>query len=180
MAGIYNQGIVPCNRPGKDGNMQYEEIKDLIEIFENTDLTELELKMEETSLRLKRGTETVAVAEMPIAPVSVPMAAAPAVAAAAPAAPAAAKEPAGAGQPAEVEGTLVTAPIVGTFYAGSAPDKPPFVKVGDTIAEGDTLCIIEAMKFMNEVPCEQGGTVKEILVEDGDFVEFGQPLFRIV
>lgn len=155
--------------------MQYEEIKELIELFENTDLNELEVKMEDTSVRMSRGTGTSTVAEIPVAPVAVPVAAAPsAVEPAAPAAQAA-QAPASSG-----EGTLVTAPIVGTFYAGSAPDKPPYVKVGDTIAEGDTLCIIEAMKFMNEVPCEKGGTVAEILAQDGDFVEFGQPLFRIV
>ncbi len=155
--------------------MQYEEIKELIELFENTDLNELEVKMEDTSVRMSRGTGTATVAEIPVAPVAVPVAAAPsAVEPAAPAAQAA-QAPASSG-----EGTLVTAPIVGTFYAGSAPDKPPYVKVGDTIAEGDTLCIIEAMKFMNEVPCEKGGTVAEILAQDGDFVEFGQPLFRIV
>ena len=80
---------------------------------------------------------------------------------------------------AQEEGSVVTAPIVGTFYAKPAQDKDPFVKVGDTVAEGDTLCIIEAMKFMNEVPSTVGGTIKEVLVQDGDFVEFGQPLFRI-
>lgn len=155
--------------------MQYEEIKELIELFENTDLNELEVKMEDASVRMSRGTGTATVAEIPVAPVAVPVAAAPSAAEpAAPAAPAA-QAPTSSG-----EGTLVTAPIVGTFYAGSAPAQPPYVKVGDTIAEGDTLCIIEAMKFMNEVPCEKGGTVAEILAQDGDFVEFGQPLFRIV
>lgn len=154
--------------------MQYEEIKELIELFESTDLTELEVKMEDTSVRMNRGAGTTTVAEIPVAPVAVPVAAAP------PAGEAAAKTVEEKTPMPSGEGTLVTAPIVGTFYAGSAPDKPPYVKVGDTIAEGDTLCIIEAMKFMNEVPCEKGGTVTEILVQDGDFVEFGQPLFRIV
>ena len=80
---------------------------------------------------------------------------------------------------AQPEGEVVTAPIVGTFYAKPAQDKDPCVKVGDIVAEGDTLCIIEAMKFMNEVPSTVSGTIKEVLVQDGDFVEFGQPLFRI-
>lgn len=74
---------------------------------------------------------------------------------------------------------IVTAPIVGTFYRASAPDQPPFVKVGDTIAKGDVVCIIEAMKFMNEVISEVDGTITEILVEDAQFVEFGQELFRV-
>ena len=73
----------------------------------------------------------------------------------------------------------VTAPIVGTYYQSQAPDKPPFVKVGDTIAKGDVVCIIEAMKFMNEVVSEVSGKIIEVLVEDGEFVEFGQPLFRV-
>ena len=74
---------------------------------------------------------------------------------------------------------LVTAPIVGTYYQSQAPDKPPFVKVGDTVAKGDVVCIIEAMKFMNEVVSEVSGKIVEVLVEDGEFVEFGQPLFRV-
>ena len=73
----------------------------------------------------------------------------------------------------------ITSPIVGTFYRASAPDQPPFVKVGDTIAKGDVVCIIEAMKFMNEVISEVDGTITEILVEDAQFVEFGQELFRV-
>ena len=76
-------------------------------------------------------------------------------------------------------GRFIKAPIVGTFYQSSAPDKPPFVKVGDTIAKGDVVCIIEAMKFMNEVNSEESGKIAEVLVNDGDFVEFGQPLFRV-
>lgn len=74
---------------------------------------------------------------------------------------------------------LVTAPIVGTYYQSQAPDKPPFVNVGDTVAKGDVVCIIEAMKFMNEVVSEVSGEIVEVLVEDGEFVEFGQPLFRV-
>ena len=73
----------------------------------------------------------------------------------------------------------VTAPIVGTYYQSQAPDKPPFVKVGDIIAKGDVVCIIEAMKFMNEVVSEVSGKIVEVLVEDGEFVEFGQPLFKV-
>lgn len=175
--------------------MQYEEIKQLIELFEQTDLTEMELTRDNTGLRLTRGAAGQPASQVPVAAASVgESAAAPSLSelqnivasvqnGAKEAMAGNAAEETGAGQPeasVEEKGTLVKAPIVGTFYASSAPDKPPYVKIGDTIAEGDTLCIIEAMKFMNEVPSEVGGTVSQILVQDGDFVEFGQPLFRIV
>ena len=94
----------------------------------------------------------------------------PAPAPAAPAAPAAAAQ----------EGTLVLSPTVGVFYAAASPDSKPFVEVGDQVKKGDTLCIIEAMKLMNEIPAEVDGTVAEICVGNGQVVEYNQPLFRIV
>lgn len=84
-----------------------------------------------------------------------------------------------AAETAASEGTEVKAPIVGTFYRSPSPDADPFVRVGDKVAEGDVLCIIEAMKLMNEIECETPGTVKEILIDDGEPVEFDQPLFVI-
>lgn len=166
--------------------MRYEEIKQLIDLFEETDLAEMELTRENDGLRLVRGNAGKTVSQ--------PAAAQPEI----PDTPSlsdlqdivasvqnGAREAMAGGTPAESvsdvqpEGEVVTAPIVGTFYAKPAQDKDPFVKVGDTVAEGDTLCIIEAMKFMNEVPSTVSGTIKEVLVQDGDFVEFGQPLFRI-
>jgi acetyl-CoA carboxylase biotin carboxyl carrier protein len=170
--------------------MHYDEIKQLIDLFEHTDLTELELTRDNTGLRLTRGVSGQGVVSQ-TAP-ETPAASAPSLSelqniiatvqnGAMEAMAGESSQVEGAAVPAaEKKGTLVTAPIVGTFYAGSAPDKPPYVKVGDTIGEGDTLCIIEAMKFMNEVPSTASGTVSEILVQDGDFVEFGQALFRIV
>lgn len=165
--------------------MHYEQVKELIDIFEKTDLNDMELTIDNVSLRLNRSASMAPAYTVPTVGVmpqgqsavqSVPVTAV--------------EQPAAqvqesetkevAASPAAKEGTLVKAPIVGTFYASSAPDKPPYVKVGDSIAQGDTLCIIEAMKFMNEVPSEIGGTIAEILVQDGEFVEFGQPLFRIV
>ena len=84
-------------------------------------------------------------------------------------------------EPAPVkEGTLVLAPTVGVFYSAPGPDARPFVEVGDQVKKGDTLCIIEAMKLMNEIPAEVDGTVAEICVGNGQVVEFNQPLFRIV
>lgn len=193
--------------------MQYDEIKQLIELFEQTDLTEMELTRENTGLRLSRGiARQAAVAIEAISGADTADTAAGGDAAPAPSlsdlqsiiasvqngareamsgndvpsqtAPEMPNQEAvssqGEGTMSSQAGTLIKAPIVGTFYAGSAPDKPPYVKKGDTIAKGDILCIIEAMKFMNEVPSEVDGTVAEILVQDGDFVEFGQPLFRVV
>lgn len=81
--------------------------------------------------------------------------------------------------PENKDGKVIKAPIVGTFYQSSAPDEAPFVKVGDTISQGDVVCIIEAMKFMNEVNSDVSGTITEVLVQDGEFVEFGQELFRV-
>lgn len=80
----------------------------------------------------------------------------------------------------ETEGNLVLSPIVGTFYSSSSPSKPAYVKVGDKIKAGDVLCIIEAMKVMNEITCQYSGEIVEILVENEDMVEYNQPLFRIV
>ena len=97
----------------------------------------------------------------------------------APAAPAPAPAPSAAPEPAEPEGESVNAPIVGTFYAAPSPDADPFVSVGSKVAEGDVLCIIEAMKLMNEIKAEKAGTVSAVLVENGDPVEYDQPLFVI-
>jgi len=107
-----------------------------------------------------------------------PQMAAPAPAAMPASAPAAAAAP--AGQPAVEEGvTIVRSPMVGTFYAAPAPDQPPYVTVGKVIKEGDVLCIIEAMKLMNEIKAELGGTVIEVMVQNGQTVEYDQPIFKI-
>ena len=82
-------------------------------------------------------------------------------------------------KPVQSEKTYVKAPIVGTFYKASSPDMPPFVKIGDSVSKGDVVCIVEAMKLFNEVTSDYSGTVKEILVADGDMVEFDQPLMLI-
>ena len=136
--------------------MQYDQIKELIQIFEHSDLNNMEVTLGNASVKLGRGMAN-AVEESPAAPTTVETEK---------------TEPAAGDK-------IVTAPIVGTFYRASAPDQPPFVKVGDTIAKGDVVCIIEAMKFMNEVISEVDGTITEILVEDAQFVEFGQELFRV-
>ena len=163
-------------------HMQYEQVKELIELFEKTDLNDMEVRLGDAAIRLNRGPAQPQVpmmypGMMPLAPQNTTVENTPAVTAA--------DTPAGTEPETkktsvpEESTKLVTAPIVGTFYQSSAPDQPPYVKVGDTIAAGDVVCIIEAMKFMNEVTSEVSGTITEILVEDGQFVEYGQELFRV-
>lgn len=153
--------------------MQYDQIKELIQIFEHSDLNNMEVTLGNASVKLGRGMAN-AVEESPEAQmVQTAVKVENPVTDAAPTTVVTAKTEPAAGD------KIVTAPIVGTFYRASAPDQPPFVKVGDTIAKGDVVCIIEAMKFMNEVISEVDGTITEILVEDAQFVEFGQELFRV-
>lgn len=166
-------------------HMQYEQVKELIELFEKTDLNDMEVRLGDAAVRLNRGPAQPAMpmvypGMMPVMPQNtvaenVAAVTASGTASAAPESASAATEK----RKPEEDTQIVTAPIVGTFYQSSAPDQPPFVKVGDTIAAGDVVCIIEAMKFMNEVTSEVSGTVTEVLVEDGQFVEFGQELFRV-
>lgn len=163
--------------------MNYSEVKELMSLFEGSDLREMDLSMDNVSVRFSRNTGSAVAA-----PVAVPVAG---NACEMPAASGVQESTVGqengsgegSGQnagSAQPEGVYVKSPIVGTFYASSAPDKPPYVKAGDHVNVGDVLCIIEAMKFMNEVPSDVGGTVAEVLVQDGDFVEYGQNLFRVV
>ena len=127
------------------------------------ELSYFHLEEEGVNLKLKKGADIVQVAQA-----AMPAAAAPATQATTNETPAA--EPAG---------NDITAPMVGTFYASPSPDSPPFVNVGDTINEGQTICIIEAMKVMNEIQSELNGEIVEILAEDGDSVEYSQPLYKI-
>lgn len=149
--------------------MDVKKIESLAKLMKETGLTGLELVEEGQQLRLERQVEVVA------APVAAAVPAAPVPATGAEALGVAHEEPA----PVK-EGTLVLAPTVGVFYSAPSPDARPFVEVGDQVKKGDTLCIIEAMKLMNEIPAEVDGTVAEICVGNGQVVEFNQPLFRIV
>ncbi|MGE8189867.1 acetyl-CoA carboxylase biotin carboxyl carrier protein [Pseudomonas sp. NPDC086278] len=153
--------------------MDIRKVKKLIELLEESGIDELEIKEGEESVRISRHSKTpaqqyYAPAPMP-APAPAPAAAAP-VAAAAPAAPAAAV----------LNGTVARSPMVGTFYRKSSPSSPSFVEVGQTVKKGDTLCIVEAMKMMNHIEAETSGVIESILVEDGQPVEYDQPLFTIV
>lgn len=146
--------------------MDLRKLKTLIDLVETSGIAELEIQEGEERVRITRapvqGQQTVMFQPAP-------QAAAPAPAAAA---------------PAEIvvpvdEGHAVKSPMVGTFYRSASPGAAPFVEIGDAVAQGDTLCIVEAMKLMNEIEADASGTIKAILVENGQPVEFGQPLFVI-
>lgn len=151
--------------------MDIRKIKKLIELLEESDLAEIEVQEGEESVRISRHGKAVqtimGAAPMMTAP-------APAVQAAAPAAPAG--EPAAPPPP---KGHTITSPIVGSFYRSPAPGSPAFVEVGQRVNAGDTLCIIEAMKMLNQIESDKAGVVAAVLVENGQPVEYGQPLFII-
>ena len=164
--------------------MKVEQVLELVKAVSESELTEFKYEEDGVKLSLKKTGDRIipvaAPAPAPMAPPAV-MPAAPAVMPAAPApAPMAAPAPAAAEAKADVPaGNVVKSPLVGTFYAAPAEDAEPFVKVGDSVKEGQVLAIVEAMKLMNEIESDYTGTVKEILVENGQGVEFGQPLFVI-
>jgi acetyl-CoA carboxylase biotin carboxyl carrier protein len=154
--------------------MDLRKLKTLIDLVAESDIAELEVTEGESKVRIVKSSAIPQNQMVMVPPQGVQQYAAPAVAGApAPAAPAAA--PAAA----EPTGHVVKSPMVGTFYRSSAPGAPAFVEVGATVKEGDTLCIIEAMKLLNEIDSDVSGTVTKILVENGQPVEFGQPLFVI-
>ncbi len=156
--------------------MKIEEIKTIVKLMSDHDLTEFKIEAEAYNLCIRRGFGAAAPAPVMVAaaPAPVQMAAPVAAAAPAPAAPAAAPAPAA---PVSVE--TIDAPLVGTFYRAASPEAQAFVKVGDHIAPDTVIGIIEAMKVMNEIKAEKSGVIKEVLVENGQPVEFGQPLFVI-
>ena len=149
--------------------MDIRKIKKLIELVEESGIAELEITEGEESVRINRYSNAPVVAAQP-QQFAAPAPAAPAAAPVAEAAPAAAAEPAG---------HKVLSPMVGTFYAAASPEAPAYVEVGQSVNVGDTLCIVEAMKMMNQIEADKAGVVKAILVENGEPVEFDQPLFII-
>ena len=146
--------------------MDIRKIKKLIELVEESGITELEVQEEEGTVRISRAAPAVA-------PAAIQYAAAPVAPVAAPAA-APAEAPA-----AEVSGHQVRSPMVGTFYRSPSPEAKAFVEVGQAVKVGDALCIVEAMKMMNRIEADKAGVVKAILVNDGEAVEFDQPLIVI-
>jgi len=153
--------------------MDLRKLKTLIDLVAESDIAELEVTEGESKVKIVKSSgalqnqvvmmqpqamhQSLAAAPVSAAPASVPV---PAV-------------------PAEPQGHIVKSPMVGTFYRASSPGSAPFVEIGATIKEGDTLCIIEAMKLLNEIDADASGVIKQILVENGQPVEFGQPLFVI-
>jgi acetyl-CoA carboxylase biotin carboxyl carrier protein len=154
--------------------MDLRKLKTLIDLVAESDIAELEVTEGESKVRIVKSSAIPQNQVVMVPPQGVQQFAAPAVAGAAPA-PSAAPAPAAA----EPTGHVVKSPMVGTFYRSSAPGAPAFVEVGATVKEGDTLCIIEAMKLLNEIDADMSGTITKILVENGQPVEFGQPLFVI-
>ena len=151
--------------------MDIRKVKKLIELLEQSNINELEINEGDESVRISRGGTAVTYAAPPV---QAPVAAAPAPAAA----PAATEAAVPASE--EPAGHAVKSPMVGTFYASPAPDAPPFVTVGQTVAAGDVICIIEAMKMMNQIEADKAGTIGAILIKDGEAVEFDQPIVTIV
>lgn len=152
--------------------MDIRKIKKLIELVEESGISELEISEGEESVRISRGQPNTG------APMMQPYYAAPMVAPAAPAA-TAAPVAAASDAPAAISGHIVRSPMVGTFYRTPSPDAKAFVEVGQQVNAGDTLCIVEAMKMMNQIEADKSGVVKAILVENGQPVEFDEPLVVI-
>src|SRR5262245_51263965 len=150
-------------------SMDLRKLKKLIDLVQESGIAELEITEGEEKVKIVKGGVVVASA----APVPVAVLPAPAASPAAAGAPAAAPTEPAPGS----EGHVVKAPMVGTFYRSASPDAKPFIEVGGAVKEGDTICIIEAMKLMNEIEADASGVVKAILVENGQPVEYGQPLF---
>lgn len=150
--------------------MDLRKLKSLIDLVQQSGIAELEISEGEERVRISRGLAG-----------SVPSVAAPVVAPAVPAAPASAAPANGAAPetPEVAEGEVLKSPMVGTFYRASAPGAKPFVELGTAVKAGETVCIIEAMKLLNEIEADRDGIIKAILVENGEPVEYGQPLFLI-
>ncbi|OJW16352.1 MAG: acetyl-CoA carboxylase, biotin carboxyl carrier protein [Planctomycetales bacterium 71-10] len=159
---------------GKGGEpLDVKKVHYLVKLMKSYDLSEVEVTDGPYRVHLRRGPEALAAAGAPAAypPAYAP---APQPAAPAPAAPAPAEAPAGP------KTIVIESPMVGTFYSSGSPDAPPFVSVGTAIQPTSTLCIIEAMKVFTDIPAGVSGTIAEILVKNGQTVEFGQPMFRVV
>ncbi len=151
--------------------MDIRKVKKLIELLEESNINEIEIKEGEESVRISRGSSITT-----MAPAAAPVMAAPA------AAPVAAPAPAAEAAPAapEMSGHVVKSPMVGTFYRSPSPSSPSFMEIGQSVKAGDVICIIEAMKMMNQIEADKSGVIEAILVEDGQPVEFDQPLVTIV
>jgi acetyl-CoA carboxylase biotin carboxyl carrier protein len=158
------------NKGGKPKDVfDVDRIRQIIELMEQHDLSEVDLQEGDEKIRLKRGVDAPMVAA-PMAPAVAPPAAVPA----------AASDASGGADSGAAAGTItINSPMVGTYYAKANPDAEPFVKVGDRVSEDTIVCIVEAMKVFNEIPAECRGKIVEILVTDQEPVDFGKPMFRV-
>lgn len=152
--------------------MDIRKVKKLIELLEESNINEIEIKEGEESVRISRGSSVSAPIYQP-APHYMSAAPAPAATQSAPAS-------APAAEPSASTGHVIRSPMVGTFYGAPSPSSPAFTAIGKTVKAGDVICIVEAMKMMNQIEADKSGVVEAILVEDGQPVEFDQPLFTIV
>ena len=150
--------------------MDLRKLKTLIDLVSESNVSELEITEAEGKVRIVKSSGAPVVMQQPVAMVAAPAAA---PAAGAPAAPA----PEAA--PAAPAGHAVKSPMVGTFYRSASPGAKPFVEIGSVVKEGETICIIEAMKILNEIEADKAGTITQVMVENGQAVEYGQPLFVI-
>ncbi len=151
--------------------MDIRKIKKLIELLEDSDVAEIEIVEGEESVRIARGSTQYQPAPVPVAPAAQtvnPISVSPGSAA-----------PAADAEDLLPPGTIVESPMVGTFYRAPSPGEKPFVEIGQSVSKGDTLCIIEAMKIMNQIEAETSGTIRAIVVEEGQPVEYGEPLIVI-
>ena len=147
-------------------------VKQLVELMRANDLTDLEIKQGELQIMLRRNSQMAVFSGVPVAMPTQTVPVSPSVAVTPAPAPAVPEEPANT--------TLVKSPMVGTFYAAASPNAPPFVKVGDAVTPEKTVCLIEAMKVYNEIQAECTGKIIAVLVNNGETVEYGKPLFRVV
>ena len=141
--------------------LDLDQLRELIRLLDESNLTEIEVEQDDDRIRVRRDPAPVAVVSQAVAPTAV------------------VGSPHASGAPEDDDGNYLTSPFVGTFYRAPSPESDAFVEVGDSITPGQVLCIVEAMKLMNEIESEVAGTIVEILVENGKPVEYGDRLFRI-
>jgi len=155
--------------PSNQGNIfDVKRIRRLVELMNEHELSEIDLRQSDQRIRLRKGSEPVVVNAAPPRP-----------AAGNPAPAAGPAEPVAAGAKDEAEFVLIKSPMIGTYYTSPSPDAPPFVKVGDHVGPTTAVCVIEAMKVFKEIPAETSGQIVAVLVDNGEPVEFGQPLFKV-
>lgn len=166
----------PTKTTKRATTMDIRKVKKLIELLEESNIDELEIREGEESVRISRNRQSAMPMYAAPAHYSIPQAAAPASAPA----PAAAAPVAAESAASQTKGHIIRSPMVGTYYSSPSPNSPPFITVGKSVKQGDVLCIVEAMKMMNQIEADKSGVIEAILVEDGQPVEYDQPMITIV